>query len=84
MVIMKSLLQHLLLSLFVIVLGVSSLYCFSSITLIALGMPSPSSSTTADTTTNATLNEVPVLNSKGVSLNGLGKLMNLLPTLTRF
>lgn len=83
MVIMKSLLQHLLLSLFVIVLGVSSLYCFSSITLIALGMPSPSSSTTADTT-NATLNEVPVLNSKGVSLNGLGKLMNLLPTLTRF
>src|SRR5918999_3829106 len=71
---MKSLLQRL--SLFAIVLGITSLYFFS-ITSIALGAssspPTPSSSTTASNATNTTLNEVSVLNSKGVSLNGVGK-----------
>ena len=75
MVTMKSLLQQL--SLFAVVLGISSLYCFCSITSIALGAssssPTSSSSTTASNTTDTTLNEVSVLNGKGVSLNGVGK-----------
>lgn len=71
--------KPLLLLSFVIVLGASSLYCFSSIILVAFGMssslsPVPISSTAAaaNTMTNATLDEVSVLNSKGVALNSLG------------
>ena len=59
---------------FVIVLGVSSLYCFSFIILPASGVsssPALLSSTAANA--NATQDEVAVLNSKGVSLNALGK-----------
>ena len=59
-----------------IVLGISSLYLYST-TSIALGAsslsPMPSSSTTASNTNDTTLNEFSVLNAKGVSLNGLGK-----------
>ena len=71
--------KPLLLLSFVIVLGASSLYCFSSIILVAFGMsssPSPvpiSLAAAANTMTNATLDEVSVLNSKGVALNSLGK-----------
>lgn len=67
---------------FVIVLGGSFLYCFSSIILPASGVSSSSPSllsltavntTNATTNTNVTLDQVPVLNSKGVALNSLGK-----------
>ncbi|MGH9912627.1 MAG: tetratricopeptide repeat protein, partial [Nitrososphaeraceae archaeon] len=67
---------------FVILLGGSFLYCFSSTILPASGVSSSSpwllsstavNTTNATTNTNVTLDEVPVLNSKGIALNSLGK-----------
>ena len=60
----------------VILIGGSFLYCFSSIILPASVMSSSSqalSSSSAVNATDKTLDEVAILNSKGVTLNGLGK-----------
>ena len=63
-------LKRIQLSLFVFVLG-AILYC-SIIMLTMVGI-SPIQLSTATTTSNTTLDEVTFLNSKGMSLNSLGK-----------
>src|SRR6266568_2999237 len=62
----RNLLQSILLRLFVVVLVVSVLCSYSSVTMMAFGVSS--------STTNATLNQVTMLNNKGNALlsGGLG------------
>ena len=63
------LLQSILLPLFVVVLVASALYSYTSITMMAFGVLSTQSSST---TTNATLNQVTMLNNKGNALLSVG------------
>ena len=66
----KDPLKRIQLSLFVFVLG-AILYC--SIIMLSMVGISPIQLSTATTTTNTTSDEVTFLNSKGMSLNSLGK-----------